>query len=455
MATINIGGLATGLDTNSIVDQLVRLEQRRSVDVLTAQQSDATARQTAFQTFGTKLAAVLGAIDKLRDSSRAVARKATSSDATVLSAVAGTGATRGTTEVTVTALARASIATSANAKSSATATVAAGAGSFSFQVGSGDVQTVSLTASTTLEDLASAINDLNAGASASVVNIGTDAAPDYRLRLTSTDTGTSHELTIVADGTDLGVAVTQTASNAALTVSGFATPIARESNTIGDLISGVTLTLSKEGGPVSVGVSTDVDAVKTDLQAFVDAYNDLVSFVQESSTVEQDTSSQDRTVSSGPLAFDGTVQGILSALHDSVSAPIAGLSGSFSLLAEVGVESTRDGTLTIDDAKLESALANDEIGVAELFGGSAGATGVFDRVHDYVSGVTGAGGLLQVKTDGIGDELSSLQTRIDAAQEQLSQFEENLRATFTNLEVVVSQLRSQGNFLLSALGRSQ
>src|SRR5581483_5167430 len=104
MATINIGGLATGLDTNSIVDQLVRLEQRRSVDVLTAQQSDATARQTAFQTFGTKL----GAVDKLRDSSRAVARKATSSDATVLSAVAGTGATRGTTEVTVTALARAS-----------------------------------------------------------------------------------------------------------------------------------------------------------------------------------------------------------------------------------------------------------------------------------------------------------------------------------------------------------
>jgi flagellar hook-associated protein 2 len=452
MATINIGGLATGLDTNQIVTQLVALERRRSVDLLQIEQLEQQSRQSALAGFGTKLADVLAAVDKLRDPSSALARKATSGNTAVLVATAGSGALNGTTQITVHDLARGSVATSATGVASASSAIAAGSGSFSFQVGSGDVQTISIDASTTLEGLASAINGLGAGASATVVNLGTASSPDYRLRLASRDTGTSNELTIVADDTSVGVAVTQNAANASFSVSGFATPFTRESNVVNDVISGVTLTLEDSGGPVTVSVATDTAAVKADVEAVVTAFNDLIAFVNQQSAVTQDATSSDRDVTAGPLAFDSTVRGVIGGLRSAISSSIDGLAGSYSLLAEAGVTSTRDGTLQLDAAALEAALASDETAVSELFGGSGASGGVFDRVHDYLSGVTGAGGLLEVRTKGVAASITGLLERIEAGERQVAAFEQNLRDTFTNLELLVSRLQSQGSFLLNALG---
>src|SRR6266481_971050 len=167
MPNITVGGLATGLDTNKIIDQLVALE-RRPLDVLAAQRDDVAARQTALQTFNSKVLTFLTAVDTVRDGSDVIGRTATSSDGTVLTAKAGTGASVGTTEITVLDLARGAIATSANAKTSATATVAGGTGSFVFKVGTGTNQTIAVGATTTLQGLATAINAKDAGVSASV-----------------------------------------------------------------------------------------------------------------------------------------------------------------------------------------------------------------------------------------------------------------------------------------------
>jgi len=454
MATINIGGLATGLDTNQIVSQLVALERRRSVALLQIEQLEQQSRQSALAGFGTKLADVLAAVDKLRDPSSALARKATSSDTTVLTATAGSGALNGTTQITVHDLARNSVATSATGVASATATVAAGAGTFAFRVGSGDLQSIAIDASTTLEGLASAINALGAGASATVVNLGTVSTPDYRLRLASRDAGTSSELTIETDDTSLGVAVTQNATNASFSVSGFATPFTRESNVVNDVISGVTLSLEKTGGPVNVTVSTDTATVKKDVEAVVTAFNELVAFVNAQSAVTQDTSSTDRDVTAGPLAFDGTVRSVVDGLRTAISSAIDGLDGDFSLLAEAGITATRDGTLKLDGAALEAALSSNESSISELFGGNGASGGVFDRVHDYLSGVTGAGGLLELRSKGVTASLDALRDRIEAGERQVAAFEQNLRDTFTNLELLVSRIQSQGAFLLSALGRT-
>ncbi len=452
MGIVSFGGLASGIDTNSLIAQLVSLERRRSVGLLESQQVEAQAQQSALQTFDGKLAAVLSAADKLRDATTVLARKASSSDTSVATVAAGSGAVRGTTQVTVNALAQGSIATSSTAKTSASDTIATASGSFSFQLGSGTVQTVSIDSTTTLQGLSDAINALGAGVSASVVNLGTTASPDYRLRLASIDTGTSNQISIVTDDTDLSVAVTQSASDASLTVSGFATAITRESNVVSDVIPGVTLSLLKTGGPITVTVETDADAVAADVQTFVDAYNDLVGFVDSQSTVTQDTASRDRSFQAGPLAFDSTPQSILDALQTNVTGAVSGLSGSFSLLAEVGVTTNRDGTLAFDSTELSDALASDEQDVASLFSGSGGVDGVFDRVHDYVSGVTGSGGVLPTHTQTVSDRIDSLQSRIDEAQRNLDAFEADLRATFTSLEVLLSGLQSQGAFLANALG---
>lgn len=451
MATITIGGLATGLDTNSIVDQLVRLERRRSVDLLSIDQLDQQAKQSALATFGTKLADLMAAIDKLRDPSNALARTATSSDSTVMGATAGSGALVGSTDITVTKLARNAIAVSANGLTGSTATVASGSGSFSFQIGTGATQTVAVDATTTLEGLASQINALGAGANATVVNVGTDASPDYRLRLASRDTGLSNDITIVTDDTTLGVAVTQAAQNAEFTVSGFATTFSRESNVVNDVVSGVTLTLNKEGGPVKIGVTTDAAAVTENVKAVVTAYNALASFVDAQSEVSQDTTGSDGDVTTGPLAFDTTVRTIMDGLRNAISSKVDGLSGDYSLLAETGLTSTKDGTLSLDASKLADALASDEEGVSQLFGGLGSTAGAFDRVYQYLSDATGTGGLLEARNKSITDNLARLTDQIAASERSVSAFEANLRSQFSSLEVLVNNLKSQGSLLTSAL----
>jgi flagellar hook-associated protein 2 len=360
----------------------------------------------------------------------------------------------GTTEITVANLARSSIATSSTGVASVSSTIASGSGSFSFKIGSGATQTIAVDATTTLQGLATAINALGVGASASVVNLGTDASPDYRLRLAGRDTGTASELSIVADGTTLGVGVTQTALDASFTVSGFATSFTRSSNVINDVIPGVTLNLQHAGGPLTVSVTTDTASVRENVQAVVDSFNDLVAFVNEQSAVSQDTSTDDRSVQAGPLAFDGTVRTALDGLRTAISSTVAGLGGSYSLLADVGLTSTRDGTLQLDGDKLETAIASDESSATKLFSGSGAVGGVFDRVHDYLTGITAAGGLLDVRTKGITASLASLSARIDDGQRQVAAYEQNLRDTFNHLELLVSQLKSQSAFLSSALGKT-
>jgi len=101
MGTITIGGLATGLDTDSIVTQLVGLERQRGIGSLQTQKTDANTRRIALQTFNGKVAAFLTAIKKLKDPDDVLIRKASSSNESVLTAKAATGAHSGTTEVTV------------------------------------------------------------------------------------------------------------------------------------------------------------------------------------------------------------------------------------------------------------------------------------------------------------------------------------------------------------------
>lgn len=452
MSSINFGGLATGLDTNSIIDQLVGLERRRQVGLLEIQQLEATASQSALATFNTKLTGVLSAVSALRDTSTSLDRRATSSDESVIQATAGSGALTGSTQITVNTLAREAIATSANGVASDTSTVSAGVGTFEFQVGSGDTQSLSLSASTTLADLASGINNLGAGATASVVNVGTSAAPDYRLRLSSDQTGTSSAVSIVNDDTSIGVSVTQTAENASLSVSGFATNFTRESNVAGDVIPGVTLELEKTGGPTTINVATDEAAVQAKLQSVVDSFNELVSFVDENSAVVQDTSTTDGDVAAGPLAFDSTVRTILDGLRNNISNKLDSSEGQYSLLAELGIRSGQDGRLEFDSSKLSAALSSEEDEVLAFFAGSGSSSGVFDRVYDYVSDVTKSGGILEVRTSGVADQLESLQERIEAGERNVDAYEQNLRAQYSSLEVLVSGLQSQGSFLLSALG---
>jgi len=454
MGTITFGGLATGLDTNSIVTQLVALERQRSLDPLTTQQTTTTNQQSAFQTFNTKLLTLLTAVNKLSDPTSAIVQQASSSDASVVTATAGSGALTGTTEITVNHLAQAAIASSASGKASATSTIATGSGSFAFRVGTGTVQTIAIDTTTTLDQLASAINDTKSGATASVVNVGTDSNPDFRLRIASDQTGTANAVSIVTDDTTLGVAVSQPGADASFNVSGFTDPLSRSTNTVSDVIPGVTLNLLAKGGPVTVTVGADVQAVTDQVNDVVKAFNDIQTFVDGQSTITQDTTADARTVTIGPLALDGTVRGILDSLHSIISSQVSGVSDQYGVLAQIGITTQRDGTLAFDTTAFQTELGAHGGDVAALFAGSGSAPGVADKLADYLNGITAPAGLIDVHSQSFTTELSDLSNSIAAGQRNLDAFQANLQEQYTNLELVVSTLKSQNGFLSSALGTS-
>jgi flagellar hook-associated protein 2 len=445
---ISVGGLATGLDSNKLIEQLVALE-RRPVVLVQRERDGLEATQSAIGTLRSKLAALRSALGALDTAGEVLARKASSSSETVLAAAAGSGAARGSTTLTVTQLARGAIASSSSGVAATTQAVASGAGTFSFQVGSGSVQSVTLSATTTLEQLVNEINDLNAGVTASAVNLGTSASPDFRLQIVSNDTGASNDITVVTDGTTIGVATTQTAQNAQFTVSGFAGTFARETNSFSDVLPGVTFSL-KSNGTSTVTVDDDPDAIVEQIEKLVAAYNEIVSFVAGESDITQDGDSGDVTIDS--LAADTTVRLALGQLQQGLAGVVSGLTGPYVNLAGIGIATQHDGTVLLDETALRAALADDAAGFAQVFAGVSGVDGVAGRLSDLIDALTGAGGSLDVREDTLAAQLQALEDDIDAGERRAAALEESLRAQFAALEQLVADLQSQGAYLASVFG---
>jgi flagellar hook-associated protein 2 len=444
---IQLGGLASGLDTNALVEQLLTVE-RRPVTLLQTQRVKFQAQATAFQDLNTRLLALVDRAAALRDPATLLARSASSSDEGVATAVASPGSLRGAFTVAVTQLARGSIAAAATTAASFTDTVAAGSGTFAFSLGaSGGVVSVPVTAGTTLEQLARAINDENAGVKATLVNAGTSATPAWKLVLTSQGTGVANDIVIVNDDTSLGVTTTQAALDAAFTIGGLGS-FTRSTNSVSDVLEGVAITL-RGGGTTDLVLDTDRAGTRTRLQALLDGYNDVVRAIDTQAAV---TKGSDGTLTPGAFTGDIVPRQLRTALGAALR---TSLPGTIHTLAELGVTTRReDGTVTLDAARFDQALAADPAGVTALLAGTGTADGIADvltrTLEDATRAVTGT---IAARRDGLTTSIRNLDRQIDAALARLDTTERVLRAKFNALEKTVAQLQSTGNSLLTELSR--
>jgi flagellar hook-associated protein 2 len=450
MSIISVGGLATGLDTNSIITQLVALEHR-PIDLLNGQVSDVQNTQAAVGAFGGKLSAIGSAADALSSLSKVLVRQAGSSNQSVLVASAGEGAARGATTINVTQLARNSGAGGTVGVAAATSTIANGPGTFQFQVGSGALQSISIDATTTLQGLSDAINNLGAGVTASAINLGTDTSPNYRLQLTGQATGAANTIAIVHDDTTLGIQTTQSGQDAQFTVSGFSGTFSRASNTFSDVLPGVTFSL-KDTGISTVTVEDNANAITAKVRALVSAFNDAVTFVNSQTDVSV---SQDKnTLSTGSLATDSTVRRLQTELHQAFSGTLTGATTQFVNLSSLGIATQKDGTLLFNEGTFLSALATNSTAVAQVLSGNGVGRGLANEIKSFADNATQSGGTLDLHTHGLSDQIRSLQDQIDTSQRSVDAFEANLRQQFADLETTVSNLKAQGSFLTSAFAKA-
>jgi flagellar hook-associated protein 2 len=436
-ATFSAGGLASGLDTNSIIDKFVQL---RTVPLTQLQKTqagaqakvstlaDITARIADFETAARALASggVLG--------SKAV------NQTSAFKAVPGTGAVAGEYAIQVQTLAQ-----SAKARSlpfAATDLVRGGTLALKVQGISYDV---TVPDGTSLQDLAALIRQTGAPVSAAVLSDGTSSYLSLSSLTSGFPTGgvAGDALSLVETssgvlGKALGASVFQQAQNASFLVDGL--QFTRQSNQVSDAIPGTTLTLATQGGPVeSLSIAYDAEATTAKLKTFVDAYNRVMSVVQRQLAVTPQT---DR---SATLAGDMSMRSLQTRLQGLVSSTVGGLS-SVRTLADLGVKTSTDGSLQIDATTLAGAMARDPSSVNGMF--STASSGLGALTSSLASDFTGAStGVLTVRTTSLKDQVKEMDSQAIRLQASLDAYRTLLVAQFSAMETLVSSLKNSANYL--------
>ena len=452
MATITTGGLASGLDTNSIIDKLVQIESQQ-ITLLQQQQTGVRSQVSALGDLASKLGALQTAAQSLADSG-ALGVKTTSTN-TTFTAAAGASGLPGSYSVNVQQL-----ATSARARSQAFTTDAVRGGTLSLSL-RGTSYDVAVTDGMSLSDLAYAIRQSGAPVSATVFD---DGVGNKYLSLTARDSGypqtglpaAALAVSFASSGSQGTVPsfTTTNAQNAHLTVDGIL--FERTSNTVTDVVPGATLTLSKvsdgvtppatSGGDPSGGtaetltMATDAAVTQSRLKGFVDAYNALMSGIQKQLNVSE---SADR---GSNLAGDSTVRGLQARLHALISTSATGLPNGIRSLADLGVKTGRDGSLSIDTAALSTALGKDASAVNAIF--STATSGMAATVTALNTTYTRSGdGLFTVRQSTLNGQIERLTDSMTAQRRRVELYRKTLVQQFTAMETVVSQWKTVGSYL--------
>ncbi|MCA9498300.1 MAG: flagellar filament capping protein FliD [Nitrospirales bacterium] len=464
--TISFGGLGNGIDFGPVVDALVKA-QRIPIDNLTQQKLQASQKQTDLALLGGKLLSLQGLASSLRTQAsfnKNQVNVASGSAQPPLSASASSTAAPGTYQVTVNQLASAhQIISKASTAVSSTDTdiVGAASGIFQFQAGTGPIQTVNLDSTGTLDDLRAAINDLGAGVSASILNTGSEASPQYRLVLSANETGLDHAISIVADDTTLntvttGVDTFQAAQDSEVVLGGTdveagttAITINRSTNTLTDVVAGLTLNLQAVDAtnPVTISVSQDNGAVKEAISDFVNGYNEIVTFVNERTFYNTETKER------GIFVGESLARTVLDRIRESVFSQISGLT-TYSGASQIGFETEpTDGTIKLNEETLDSALNTNFAAVRDLFvkNTTTGTNGIADLTVNAIDGLDNIDtGSLTRRQNALTQQVKNLTQQISTKEDASARYEEQQRLKFARLDGLLATLQSQLNQLQNA-----
>jgi flagellar capping protein FliD len=236
---------------------------------------------------------------------------------------------------------------------------------------------LNLNASTTVNDLLNLINSNFGQVTAQVTADGKIQVVDNEsgdTQLAVTITPSKAALRFDTDGnlgpiTTIYTSTIQAGANAHFTLDGVA--VTRSSNTVDDLITGVTLNLKNADAAttVTVKVERDYDQIKSQITDFVTAYNDLLDTINGQLTY--DTATQ---TPGGPLFGDSTLRALRTGLIDTIVSPVPGLNQDFSALGQVGINLDDNGKLTINDDTLQGYLESNFEDVKNLFATSVSST---------------------------------------------------------------------------------
>jgi len=468
MANISSLGIGSGVLTSELVDQLVQAERAPTENRL-AQKTERT--QALISAYGTLRSAVtelrlpmrqLSAPDNLK------AFSATSSNEDVAVSVDSSKANRGTYSVDVTSLASAQALASRDVFADRDKT-SVGQGTMTLSVGDNTTNIVIDSSNDTLQGLANAINDSDAGVSAGVIDTGSG----FQLVLSADETGTANAVSISVSGDsagtdtdaqglsrfafntsmDAGAGLNETiaASDAVMSINGV--EVTRSTNSFENVIDGLTFDLTATGTS-TVKVEQDLGAVADRVQGFVEKFNGL----QE--TIDALAGFNAESGSGSLLTGDSVIRGIQNQLRQVLTRVVPGLEdASVRSLADVGITTNFEtGSLEFDREEFMAQLKANPDDVTALFAEQGRATdsqvefvrsGVNTEPGTYDINVTqaatqgtlagNAAATFPVTIDGTNDEFSLLVNGDTSVNLQLTQ------QTYNSAQDLVDEIQAQLN----------
>ncbi len=435
------GGLGSGINVSNVVSEMISADSA-PVTLMENEETTLENKSSALQTIMTDLSNFQSSVNALNDLSGAFSSLAvTSSNSSVVTATAASGATTGTHTVVVTNLATAS--TYYTSEFASGSTTLPTSGSFDLQVGTGDVQTIPVDSAdntNTLSGLASYINNLDMGVTANVITDANGA----RLALVSDTSGTAGDLAISNDSSGLGFTeAAGSGQDASLTVDGI--PISSSSNTVQGVIPGVTLSLAgaAPSSTVTLSVSADTSNISSAINSFVSNYNTLIQDINSQLTCNASTGT------AGTLLGDSSLEMVQQTILQDAAYSISGNSG-YTSLASLGITMNDDGTLTVDSGKLSNALSSNFAAVQNLFQ-STSPTGFAANFANDLSNLTSTtAGPLNAESNSISQNLADLKSQVSDFQANLTQTQQQLtdqysavNATLQELPMLLSEVNTQ------------
>ena len=459
-------GLGSGLDTTAIVKALVDADKSAKQTQINRQTNTNTSQISGVGTLKSVLANFQAAIKNLGDTKtpQFLGYNATSSDPKVLTSVASNSAVNGTYVIKVNSLATSSKVATAAFPLGPTSAIQDGTLNITQN---GIARPVTIPPGATLQTVRDAINTQQ-GANGFSANIVTDSFGS-RLVLGSTATGLGSDITLggipgleITTGQKMGPtpdensagAIGELAANASFTVDGLA--ISSKSNTVDSAISGLTLNLVAGGGATStVTVGPNSDGLKKSIQAFVDAFNQVVSTV---STLSKPSLDKDgKPTIPAALTGDSLGRSVLASIREPLASTGAG--DKLTVLSQLGITTNqKTGALDFDSTKFSAAMDTQKLGgeIQKLFLGDPAATGdaakgLLERMNSAITPytVTGNEGILDARSASLAKVKTNLASQQEALDRRVATLTTVLTKKYNDMDTLVGKLKATANNITS------
>lgn len=274
------------------------------------------------------------------------------------------------------------------------------------------------------------------------------------LTITASDAGTGtlgdNSLTLLNPAADAGGRTVSEAKSALFSVDGLS--VTKDSNTVSDVISGVTLNLVAaqsasdiaDGKSITVSIGQDKGSVRANLQKFVDSYNKLVQSSSEMTAVVQ--VGEGKAPVTGPLLGDTSIRNLMSGLRKEMTQ--LGTDLDIRSLAQLGITTQKDGKLALDATKLDAALSSNYDKVADFLGGEGG---LMSRMQKVVEPYSQSSGILDQRQKGLQSTLTSVDKQREALELRITKVQERLLAQYNAMDQLVGRLQKTSESLASQL----